>query len=288
MMFKVAKLGIAIAAVLALIVPAAYAGIPDQTNSSYWPQAGSYASPLENAGSPGSLNPAAVQFFRMCPNNDGGTSLPNNARIKVHVADASGNPISGVAAADICLLFNGGSPVNGFAGIGADSVVANSASYNQGGLCPDVRCVFADGPTDTLGNTWITFAGAPAVFGTGNSVRNSARKWGHYDTKIPVFVLGFEIKGRWNASAALDSYTLRIKSYDWTGGVALNESGEVCGFNDISGVSGAAKNQTAPNPFRYWMDFNTSGAVDFNDITAMVGGTQKHPNNHSCTFPNNP
>ncbi|HTK70652.1 MAG TPA: hypothetical protein VL857_12710, partial [Candidatus Eisenbacteria bacterium] len=66
MMLKVAKLGIAIAAVLAWIVPAAYAGVPDVNNSFYVPQAGTTTTPLEGASTPKSFS-----FFRGCPNNDG-------------------------------------------------------------------------------------------------------------------------------------------------------------------------------------------------------------------------
>ncbi|MGE5177177.1 MAG: hypothetical protein ACM3JJ_12500, partial [Hyphomicrobiales bacterium] len=64
-MLKVAKLGIAIAAVLAWIVPAAQAGVPDITQSYYVPQVGTVATPTE-----GTL---ATRFFRICPNNDGGS-----------------------------------------------------------------------------------------------------------------------------------------------------------------------------------------------------------------------
>ncbi|HSQ60989.1 MAG TPA: hypothetical protein VLT84_11280, partial [Acidobacteriota bacterium] len=83
MMFKVAKLGIALAAVLAWIVPAAYAGIPEVSNSFFVPQTGTVASPTEGT--------VAARLFRMCPNNDGGASLPNNARIKVVVRDINNN-----------------------------------------------------------------------------------------------------------------------------------------------------------------------------------------------------
>ncbi|HKW50520.1 MAG TPA: hypothetical protein VJQ53_02185, partial [Candidatus Eisenbacteria bacterium] len=71
MMLKVAKLGIAIAAVLAWIVPAAYAGVPDVANSFYVPQRGSVGTPQEGA--------TALLSFRVCPNNDAGTALAANA-----------------------------------------------------------------------------------------------------------------------------------------------------------------------------------------------------------------
>ena len=77
----------------------------------------------------------------------------------------------------------------GSVGVGADSVVANS-QYNTSPLCPDVRCVAADVPTDATGATYITFLGSDGVTG-GVAVRNANRKWGHYDTELPVYVLGF-------------------------------------------------------------------------------------------------
>ena len=115
MMLKVAKLGIAIAAVLAWIVPAAYAGVPDVANSFYVPQRGSVGTPQEGA--------TALLSFRVCPNNDAGTALAANARIKVVVRDVNGTGIVGIAPADICMLFNGGTAAQGFSGVGADSVL---------------------------------------------------------------------------------------------------------------------------------------------------------------------
>ena len=230
MMLKVAKLGIAIAAVMAWIVPAAYAGVPDGGTSFYVPQRGTVASPIEGA--------SATQLFRACPNNDGGTSLPNNARVKVVVRDSNSNGIPGIAAADICLLFNGGPAAQGFSGVGSDSIVANG-QFNQSPLCPDVRCVQADAETDATGTTYITFTGStPGQPGVGT--RNPLRKWGHYDTKIPVFVLGFEIQGRLTTASANGTYTLQIKSYDHTGGLgtALNQ-GESVSSADFNAIATA-------------------------------------------------
>src|SRR6266850_1232965 len=203
MMLKVAKLGIAIAAVLAWIVPAAYAGVPDVTNSFYVPQRGPVGTPIEGAG--------ALTFFRVCPNNDP-SGVATAARIKVVVRDVNGTGIVGVAAADICMLFNGGTPSQGFSGVGADSIIANR-QFNPGGgglpTCPDVRCVQADGPTDANGTTYITFTGgSPLTPGVG--VRDPFRKWGHYDSnEIPVFVLGFKLLGRLTTADVNGSYVLR-------------------------------------------------------------------------------
>ncbi len=271
MMFKAAKLGIAIAAVLALIVPAAYAGVPDVTRCFYVPQIGTVASPTE-----GTL---ATRLFRMCPNNDGGSSLPSNSRVKLVILDVNGNPIAGIAAADMCLLFNGGTAAQGFSGVGADSIIANS-TWNQSPLCPDVRCVAADAPTDANGVAYITFAGADPT-NPGVTLRNANRKWGHYDTEIPVYVLGFKISGKLTTGSALGSYTLRIKNFDWTGGLgATLNAGESVTLTDFNGI---ANGINVNNSISYWKDFDSSGGVTLTDFNLIVAHI-----NHTCTFPNNP
>lgn len=277
MMLKVAKLGIAIAAVMAWIVPAAFAGVPDPANSFYVPQRGTVASPLEGT--------AATSFFRACPNNDGGASLANNARIKVVIRDSNSNPIPGIAAADICLLFNGGTPGplgpggQGFTGLGADSIIANG-QYNQSPLCPDVRCVSADAETDASGTTYITFTGAtPGSPGIGT--RNPLRKWGHYDTAIPVYALGFAIQGRLTSGGAPNSYTLRIKNFDHTGGLgtAMNQ-GESVTSTDFNVI---ANNIGVNNALSYWRDFDSVGGVGSTDFNAISNHTT-----HDCDTPLNP
>ena len=257
MMFKVAKLGIAFAAVLVWIVPAAYAGIPDVASSFYVPQTGTVATPTEGT--------VAIRNFRMCPNNDGLTNLPNNARIKVVVRDVNNNPIPNIAAADICVLFNGGTAAQGFSGTGADSVISNS-TWNTSPLCPDLRCVAADAPTDVNGTTYITFGGAdvnnPGVF-----VRSSNRKWGHYDTTLPVYVLGFQLSGRITSASANGTYTLRIKSYDLTGGLgATANAGETVTSADYNLVS---NNINGTGLGSYWRDFDSSGAVTSTDLNPV-------------------
>lgn len=247
------------------------AGVPDPGTSFYVPQRGTVASPIEGT--------SATTLFRMCPNNDGGTSLPNNARVKVVVRDSNSNGIPGIAAADICLLFNGGTPAQGFSGVGADSVIANG-QFNQSPLCPDVRCVQADAETDATGTTYITFTGStPGSPGVGT--RNPLRKWGHYDTKIPVYVLGFEIQGRLTTAEANGTYVLRIKNYDHLGGLgtALNQGAAVTSadFNAIANGIGAV------NPLTYWRDFDSNGSIasaDFNQIAQHT--------THDCDTPNNP
>jgi hypothetical protein len=275
MMLKVAKLGIAIAAVMAWIVPAAYAGVPDVNQSFYVPQAGTTTSPLEGASTPKSFS-----FFRGCPNNDP-PSYPNNARVKVVVRDANGTGIAGVSAADICLLFNGGLPAQGFSGVGADSVVSNP-QFSSGGVCPLLQCVQADDQTDASGVAYITFGGAtPGSPGVG--LRNPIRKWGHYDTKIPVYVLGYEIQGRLTTASANGSYTLQIKSVDVTGGTTTTAPflGQLVNSADFSAVV-----SQLGQPFTFltwWRDFNFDGSVTSADFSII----QPHQN-HSCTVPLNP
>lgn len=271
MMFKVAKLGIAFAAVLAWTVPAAYAGIPDLAASFYVPQSGTVATPAEGT--------AATRFFRMCPNNDGGASLPNNARIKVVVRDVNNNPIPNIAAADICVLFNGGTSAQGFSGTGADSVISNS-TWNTAPLCPDLRCVAADAPTDVNGTTYITFGGAD-VNTPGVYLRSGNRKWGHYDTALPVYVLGFQLSGRLTSASANGTYTLRIKNFDWTGGLtAVANAGETVTSTDGNGI---ANGFFINNAISYWKDFDYSGAVNATDGNSIVAHLL-----HDCDTPNNP
>jgi hypothetical protein len=262
------SLGVVVALAMAAVAVPASAGVPDLTNSFYVPQVGAVATPTEG------LN--AHRLFRMCPNNEGGTSLPNNSRVKVVVRDVNGNGIPGVAAADICVLMNGGTVAQGFSGVGADSVIANS-QWNQTPLCPDVRCVSADVPTDATGTTYITFTGSDGVNG-GVGVRNPNRKWGHYDGDLPVYVLGFKLSGRLTTGSANGTYVLRIKSIDWTGGLgALMNQGEAVTVTDFNGV---ANTIGVNNVISYWKDFDTSGGVAVSDLNLITNHL-----NHNCAAP---
>jgi len=272
MMFKVAKLGIAIAAVLTWIVPAAHAGVPDITKSFFVPQATISGLTVEGA--------AATTNFRMCPNNDGGASLFGNARLKVTVLDINGNGIPGVAAADICVLFNGGTAAQGFSGIGADSVISNSA-YNFTPLCPDLRCVTADAATNANGETFITFAGADPLV-PGVTLRNANRKWGHYDIELPVYALGFKLSGKLTSGSGIGTYVLRIKNFDSTGGLLGSHPTDdnVGVWVDPGDFNVIANGIGVSSVFSYWRDFDSDGDVgvlDFNMITAHSG--------HNCNTP---
>lgn len=272
MMFKVAKLGIAIAAVLTWIVPAAHAGVPDITKSFFVPQATVSAVTVEGT--------AATTNFRMCPNNDGGASLFGSSRLKVTLLDINGNGIPGVAAADICVLFNGGTAAQGFSGIGADSVISNSA-YNFTPLCPDLRCVTADKATDANGETFLTFAGADPLV-PGVALRNPNRKWGHYDIELPVYALGFKLSGKLTSGSAIGTYTLRIKNFDSTGGLLGSHpvDDNVGVWVDPGDFNVIANGIGVSSVFSYWRDFDSDGDVgvtDFNMITAHAG--------HNCNTP---
>jgi hypothetical protein len=268
---------IASAGVLAAVIAVlpANAAVPNTDKSYYVPQVGPVATPTEGM--------AAVQLFRMCPNNDGGSSLPNSARIKVVVQDGSGHGITGIAAADIVVLFNGGTPAQSFSGVGADSIVSNS-QFNPSPLCPDVRTVDADAPTDGTGTTYITFTGAdPASPGVGLAypANNRNRKWGHYDTELPVYVLGFKLSGRLTTESANGTYALRIKSMDWTGGLGttLNQ-GEAVTVADFNGI---ANGIGITNAISYWKDFDSLSGVTATDLNIITSHL-----NHDCDTPTNP
>lgn len=278
MMLKVAKLGIAIAAVLAWIVPAAYAGVPDVTQSFFVPQRGSVGTPTEGT--------AAAVVFRTCPNNDlfsfgGASPTLGNGRIRVIVRDVNGAGIPGIAAADICVLFNGGTTIQGFFGVGADSIVATNGTPSNG-TCPNVRCVQADAPTDALGSTYITFRGNDGVT-PGVATRDAARKWGHFDTDIPVYVLGFKLAGRLAAAQVTPTpaYILRVKNVDVA--LGLNNTlgaAEIVTGVDVSTVLGAL---TTNPPLKYWYDVDNNNSVTGADVTTVLGHL-----NHSCTNLLNP
>src|SRR5688572_25444938 len=220
---------------------AAAAGVPDGTTSFYVPQRGTVASPVEGT--------SATTVFRACPNNEGGTSLPNNARIKVVIRDANSNPVPGIAAADIVVLLNGGTPAQGFSGVGADSIIANS-QFNQTPLCPDLRSIPADCDTDAAGTTYVTFYGR-TVGQCGVGSRDPNRKWGHYDSKIPVYCLGFELAGRLTTGGTpVVPYTLQIKTFDTTGGLGTGmNQGETVTSADFNAI---ANNIGVVNSLTWW------------------------------------
>jgi len=274
--WKAALVAGAALALMATAVPV-MAGIPDVTNSFYVPQSGT-PDPFPadgNAPAVETEGTLATRFFRMCPNNDGGSSLPQNARVKITVRDINNMPIPNIAAADIYVMFNGGTPLQGFSGTGADSIIANT-QYNPahavagGGTfpCPNVFILTADRPTNSAGQTYITFGGSdPAV--PGQFLRNANRKWGHYDSDLKVMVLGFQLSGRLTSASANGTYSLRIKNYDWHPVAGLNTTmnvGETINLSDINPITPTG---ASPPGTLWWKDFDSSGAVNLPDTNAI-------------------
>jgi len=288
MMLKLAKLGIAMAVLAVLIVPAAYAGVPDVTQSFYVPQAGSLTTPCE--GSTGNcvavggysltIGGGAIGNARRCPNDDGGQVLRNWSRLKVVVKASDGSPIVGIPASDICVLFNGGTAVQGFTGVGDDSIIANF-QWNQVANCPDVRCVQADGPTDGAGITYISWLGhnpadPPGQGGaTVGASRDALRKWGGWAGDVPVMVLGFKLQGRLTTTSPLGSYTAHAKSFDTEGGrLAIQGQGATVDLGDYNTTSAAF------TAYRYSKDFDNNGTVNIADMNFILGHY-----NHKCNVP---
>ena len=233
------------------------------------PEAGPVATPI--------VGEAAQQFFHACPNNHGGSSLPNNVRIKVVLKDSSGQPAF-TTKNMICIQFRGGPQAQGFTtGNGADSIIANS-QWNQSPLCPNVRCLEADA-NPAGGVAYITFAGGNPL-SPGTELRDPCRKWGHYDSSIPVYVNGVEIQGRLDEQSANGTYVLRIKNVDHSGGLtAIMNQGEAVTAADFNAVYNG---QGIHNAVSFWRDFNwdlTVGIVDLNMVMAHL--------NHDCDTPNN-
>jgi len=269
MMLKEARLGIAMAVLAVLIVPAAYAGVQDVSQSFFVPQSGSVTTPTEGA--------AAIANARRCPNDDGIQVLRLNSRLKVVVKASDGSPIAGIPASDICVLFNGGTPAQGFSGVGDDSIIANF-QFNQLTNCPDVRCVQADAPTDAAGVAYITWLGSTPG-SPGVATRDPLRKWGGYAGDIPVMVLGFKLQGKLTSGSALGSYTAHVKSLDAVGGrTTATNQGEIVNSLDIAPVQADA---VPGKPYKYSEDFDNNGIVNSIDLNFI-----KTHNNHKCNTPN--
>jgi hypothetical protein len=264
----------------------ALAQVPDVTRSYFVPQSGPVG-PLATEGA------AAIANARRCPNDDGIQVLKNNARLMVVVIDDGpmpGLPIAGIPASDICVLFNGGTPAQGFSGVGDDSIMAN-AQFNPIAQCPDVLCVQADGPTDAAGVTYITWLG-PTKDGSGNAIRDPSRKWGMYAGDIPVRVIfgsppvSYFLMGRLTSASPNGTYTAHVKSLDTvvTGVAPFTNSGELVSTVDVNPVQAVC---VPGQPYQYKLDFNNDG---LNTITGDLNFIKAHitPSPHRCNFPMNP
>src|SRR5262249_14966346 len=135
----------------------------------------------------------------------------------------------------------------------------------------------ADGQTDSTGTTYITFTGStPGQPGVGT--KSNLRRWGHYDSAIPVYVLGLQLQGRLTTESANGTYTLQLKNLDTTGGLgATLDDGEVVSASDFNSI---ANGIGVNNAVSFWRDFDNNGTVgasDFNLISLHV--------NHNCATP---
>jgi len=250
----------------ALTVSPALAGVPAVSRSYFVPQAGTVSTPVEGA--------LAIRNFRTCPDIDGAQVLRLNARLKIVVQTSDGSPIAGIAASDVCVMFNGGTPAQGFSGVGDDSIIANF-QFNQLNNCPDVRCLQADAPTDANGVTYLTWIGGnPSLPGT--ELRNPFHKWGQYAGDVPVMALGFKLQGKIDSAAPLGSYTAHVKNLDNQGGrgTAPNQ-GEQVNSLDIAPVQAAIG-----APYKYSLDFDNNGTINSIDLSFI-----KAHNTHKCNFP---
>ena len=242
----------------------ANAGVPDPAQSFYVPEIGpvatSTSAPVGGFGveavtaclPPCQQGTLAINQMIMCPNNDVTGLRSNNARLKVVVRASDGSPIANIPAADICAMFNGGTPAQGFSGVGDDSIIANS-QFNgaaSGRNCPDVRCVSADAPTNASGTTYITWAGSTPG-SPGVSTRDPLRKWGGFAGNVPVMVLGFAIQGRLTTGGVPGSYTAHVKNVDLAGGrsTLAGDPGEIVNSVDNNAMNGAAL------AYKYFADF---------------------------------
>lgn len=247
-------------------------GIPDPTTSYYVPQADVSGELKEGAD--------AYKYFKTCPNNDGLTPFGNNARLKIVVRDAAGSPIPGVSAADIQLRFSGGTQAQGYSSEGSDSVIA-SGFWNPQFGCPDLYSIEGDADTDAGGLSYITLHGRPAQ--PGARTRDQSRKWGHYDSEVPVYVLGVKIPGHMTSGSGVP-YVLQFKNVDWSGGLgAAQNVGEGVSSVDTNPVQNSVNKTVADGPIYWWMDFDGSGSVGSTDINFSF----QHIG-HNCATPLTP
>ena len=243
-------------------------------NSYFVPQIEDSTNPLEGA--------AAVPYFRTCPNNDGTQTLGHNARLKVVIKDTAGFPIANVSATDIYVVLNGGTAAQGFLGSGADSIVANSM-YNPVAQCPNVWTIPADAPTDANGVTYITLKGATPG-SPGVATRDPNRKWGHYDSEMPVYFKNLQLQGRFTSGDVNNSYKLLIKNFDLLDGLGTDLNvGEAVTAGDYNDVAAHGGQLDSADPLNWWRDFDSSGSVSIGDIN-LIG---PHVN-HGCNSPSNP
>jgi len=240
---------------------------PGVAFSYFVPQSGSLATPSEGV--------QAIANFRTCPNIDGTQVLRFNARLKIVLRTEDNTPLIGVTPDNICMLFNGGTPAQGFTGVGDDSIIANH-QYNELANCPDVRCIQADTATDSTGSTYITLLGATPG-SPGVATRDPNRKWGMYAGDVPIRALAVQLQGRLTSLSSNGSYTAHVRNVDTAGGTTTAHNfGERVDSLDKNPVQAAIG-----QPYKYRYDFDENGVVnsiDLNFLNAHLGDKCNSPN----------
>lgn len=250
----------------------ARAQLPNPSTSYFVVQSGPVATPTEG--------PVAQRLLRLCPNNDGASSLPNHVRLKIKLIDGGGANMVGVAATDIYIQFNGGTAAQGFSGPGADSIIANG-TYNVSPPCPTLQFLYADSATNSNGVTYITLTGAQPS-NPGVALRDPNRKWGHYDSDIPVYARGVLLQGRNTTNGTNGEYVLRIKNIDFQGGLGTAmDRGEAVSSVDYNSLIYHIGDSSSP--LSYWRDLDGNGVVSSGDFNLLMSHLY-----HDCDTPLNP
>jgi hypothetical protein len=213
------------------------------SKSYFVPQSGNSSTPTEG--------PAAIANFRTCPNVDGLQLLRLNARIKIVLHNAFDAAISGVAASAIYIRLTGG---------------VGDSTVTDGPGCPGTQYLFADGPTNSFGETTITFLTAGG-------------RWGHYDSNLAVFAQGVQLQGRLISNGTNGEYTLGIKNVDIFGGTAHdpNAKSEVS-LRELNSFVNTML--IRKDPLNFWRDFDNNGIVNAIDLNFLKGHMH-----HNCGSP---
>jgi hypothetical protein len=182
--------------------------------------------------------------------------------------DSAGNGIAGISAADIFIWMNGRSRPQGMYWEGPDSIIANS-QYNPLHGCPNLTAIYADTATDASGSTYVTLIGA-------GGIPDASRKWGLFDSELPVYALGVQLQGRAKSDTTNGSYVLRIRNADCASGVSTAlDQGEIVNSIDVNFVH--AHNPSYGGTYTYPADMDENGIINSIDESFV-----RAHNNHKC------
>jgi hypothetical protein len=112
------------------------------------------------------------------------------------------------------------------------------------------------------------------------SIRDPNRKWGHFDSDIPVTVLGQKLLGRLTSASPSGSYTLGIKNFDMVGGLEASlDEGEVVSPTDVTAIF----RDFTGGIYTFSRDFDNNGTINIADLNFVLSHY-----NHDCDTPINP